>query len=62
MAKAESPDERAMLEEDKRMLQQALAKMRRKKQKNAGDEQIEQQLEEMAGTPDLENPQRYHGS
>jgi hypothetical protein len=62
MPNPEHPDERAMLEEDKRNLARALAKVRGKKNKNEGDRQIEAQLEEMAGTQDLDDPQRYHGS
>jgi hypothetical protein len=62
MAKAESPDERAMVEEDKRTLERALKKVRNKKKKNAGDRQIEEQLEHMTGAADLGDPQRYHGS
>jgi hypothetical protein len=62
MANPERPDERAMLEEDKRNLARALAKVRGKKNKNEADRQIEAKLEEMAGTQDLDDPQRYHGS
>jgi hypothetical protein len=62
MADPESPDQRAMLEEDKRNLARALDKVRNKKNNNAGDRQIEAQLEDMAGTQDLDDPQRYHGS
>jgi hypothetical protein len=62
MPKPERPDERAMVEQDKRTLERALKKVRKQKNKSAGDWQIEAQLEEMAGTQDLEDPQRYHGS
>jgi hypothetical protein len=62
MPKPESVDERAMVEEDKRNLERALADVRKKKKKSAGDRQIEAQLTDMAGTQDLEDPQRYHGS
>jgi|GraSoiStandDraft_45_1057281.scaffolds.fasta_scaffold767320_2 hypothetical protein len=62
MPNPERPDERAMVEQDKRNLERALAKVRKQKKKSAGDRQIEAQLEEMAGTQDLDNPQRYHGS
>ena len=62
MPDPEHPDERAMLEEDKRNLARALAEARSKKNKSAGDRQIEAQLEDMAGTQDLDDPQRYHGS
>jgi len=62
MPKPERPDERAMVEQDKRNLERALAKVRKQKKKSAGDRQIEAQLEEMAGTQDLDDPQRYHGS
>jgi hypothetical protein len=62
MAKPERPDERAMVEEDKRSLERALVRMRKQKRKSAGDRQIEAQLEEMAGAQDLDDPRRYHGS
>jgi len=62
MPNPERPDERAMVEQDKRNLERALAKVRKQKKKSAGDRQIEAQLEEMAGTQDLDDPQRYHGS
>jgi hypothetical protein len=62
MPKGERLDERAMVEHDKRTLERALADMRKRKKKSAGDRQIEAQLEEMAGAQDLEDPQRYHGS
>jgi hypothetical protein len=62
MAKTETPDERAMVEEDKRTLERALKKVRKKKSKNAGDRQIEDRLENMTGAADLDDPQRYHGS
>jgi hypothetical protein len=62
MAEAERPDERVMAEEDKRTLERALDKVRRKKNKDAGDRQIVEQLEHMTGAADLANPQRYHGS
>jgi len=59
---AERVNERAMVAEDRRTLARALAKMQRKKQKDAGDRQIEEQLEEMSGSQDLKDPKRYHGS
>jgi len=62
MAKRERVDERAMIEEDKRNLQRTLENVRKQKKKNAGDRQIEERLEEMAGTQDLDDPRRYHGS
>jgi hypothetical protein len=62
MAKAERVDERAMVEQDKRTLERALTKVRKKKQKSAGDRQIEKQLEKKAGVQDLDDPKRYHGS
>ena len=62
MPNPERPDERAMVEQDKRNLERALTKVRKQKKKSAGDRQIEAQLEEMAGTQDLDDPQRYHGS
>jgi hypothetical protein len=62
MPKPESVDERAMVEEDKRNLERALADVRKRKNKSAGDRQIEAQLTEMAGAQDLDDPQRYHGS
>ena len=62
MADDEDPTASAMVEEDKRTLQRTLDKVRAKKKKNAGDRQIEEQLEHMIGTADLADPQRYHGS
>jgi len=62
MADDENPPASAMVEEDKRTLQRTLDKVRAKKKKNAGDRQIEEQLEHMIGTADLADPQRYHGS
>jgi hypothetical protein len=62
MADNDDVNERAMVEEDKRTLKHALDKVRAKKKKNAGDRQIEQQLEQMVGSADLADPQRYHGS
>ena len=62
MADDENVNERAMVEEDKRTLARALDKVRAKKKKNAGDRQIEDQLEQMTGSADLADPQRYHGS
>jgi len=55
-------DERAMVEEDKRNLERALERARKRKTKSAGDRQIAEKLEEMAGTQDLADPRRYHGS
>ena len=62
MAKGDRLDERATVEQDKRTLKRALAKMRKQKNKSAGDRQIEAQLEDMSGAQDLEDPRRYHGS
>jgi len=62
MADDENPTASAMVEEDKRTLKRTLDKVRAKKKKNAGDRQIEEQLEHMVGTADLADPQRYHGS
>jgi len=62
MADDENPTASAMVEEDKRTLKRTLDKVRAKKKKNAGDRQIEEQLEHMIGTADLADPQRYHGS
>jgi hypothetical protein len=62
MAKADTPDERAMIEHDKETLARALSKVRAKKKKDAGDRQIEEKLESMTGAADFGDPQRYHGS
>jgi len=62
MARGERLDQRAMMAEDRRTLERALAKARQQKDKNAGDRPIEERLNEMAGTQDLEDPKRYHGS
>jgi hypothetical protein len=62
MARGERLDQRAMVAEDRRTLERALAKARQQKDKNAGDRQIEERLNEMAGSQDLEDPKRYHGS
>ena len=62
MVKAQAPDERAMVEQDKETLARALRKVRSKKKKNAGDRQIEEKLESMTGAADFGDPQRYHGS
>ena len=59
---AEHPDERAMVEADKLSLERARKQVRRKKKKTAGDRQIAERLDEMAEAPDLDDPQRYHGS
>jgi len=62
MADHDNPTASAMVEEDKRTLRRALDKVRAKKKKNAGDRQIEEQLEHMVGSADPADPQRYHGS
>jgi hypothetical protein len=62
MARGERLDQRAMVAEDRRSLERALAKVRQQKDKNAGERQIEERLNEMAGSQDLEDPKRYHGS
>ena len=62
MADDENPTASAMVEEDKRTLKRTLDKVRAKKKKNAGDRQIEEQLEHMVGSADPADPQRYHGS
>jgi hypothetical protein len=62
MAKADTPDERAMVAHDKEALEQALKSIKSKKQKTPGDRQIEERLADMTGAGDLGNPQRYHGS
>jgi hypothetical protein len=62
MRKAEHPDEAAMIEQDKRTLERARKELRRKSKKSAGDRQIAEQLENVSGTADLDDPQRYHGS
>jgi hypothetical protein len=55
-------NERAMVAEDRRSLEQARTTLDRKKNKDAGDRQIAEQLEAVSGTPDMNDPQRYHGS
>jgi len=62
MARPQRPDEAALVEQDKRTLDHALKTVRRKKYKDAGDRQIAKRLEKMSGTPDLDDPRRYHGS
>jgi hypothetical protein len=62
MATAQRPNETAMVAEDKRTLEQARKKARRKKTKSAGERQIAERLESMTGAADLDDPQRYHGS
>jgi hypothetical protein len=62
MAKAEQPDERTMVAEDQRRLERARKEARRKSKKSAGDRQIADQLENVSGEADLDDPQRYHGS
>ena len=62
MADDDNPTASAMVQEDKRTLKRALDKARAKKKKNAGDRQIEEQLEHMVGSADPADPQRYHGS
>ena len=55
-------NERAMVAEDERTLERTRKAIAKKKHKDAGDRQIAEQLEAVSGTPDLEDPQRYHGS
>ena len=55
-------NERAMVAEDQRTLERTRKAVRRKKNKDAGDRQIAEQLDAVSGTPDLDDPQRYHGS
>jgi len=62
MAKEESVDQRAMVEQDRETLARALKNVRNRKKKTAGDRQIEERLEEVSGAQDLGDPQRYHGS
>jgi hypothetical protein len=62
MATPERPNEKAMVAEDERTLEQARKEARRKKKKSAGEQQIAERLEQMTGAADLDDPQRYHGS
>jgi hypothetical protein len=62
MATTERPNEKAMVAEDKRTLERARKQARRKGKKSAGERQIAERLEDMTGTADLDDPQRYHGS
>jgi hypothetical protein len=62
MADSERLDQRAMIAEDQRNLERALEAARKRKAKSAGDRQIAEELEKMAGVQDLDDPQRYHGS
>jgi hypothetical protein len=59
---ADRPNERAMVAEDQRTLARARKAVRSKKHKDAGDRQIAEKLDDMVGTADLDDPQRYHGS
>jgi hypothetical protein len=62
MARNEQPDERTMVEEDRLRLGRALKDARRKKKNDAGAKDIADQLERVIGPPDLDDPQRFHGS
>ena len=62
MATTERPNEKAMVAEDERTLERARKQARRKGKKSAGERQIAERLEDMTGTTDLDDPQRYHGS
>jgi hypothetical protein len=62
MARNERAEERAMVEADQRRLERARKELRRKSKKSAGDRQIAEQLENVSGTADLDDPQRYNGS
>jgi hypothetical protein len=55
-------NERAMVAEDQRTLERTRKAVARKKNKSRGDEQLAERLDEMIGTADLDDPQRYHGS
>ena len=62
MAETERADERAAVEEDRRILKEAKRTARRRKRESAGARQIAERLDDMTGAADLDNPQRYHGS
>jgi len=62
MAKTEPIDERARADEDRRTLERALKRSRKKRGKDAGERQIAERLQKVAGEPDLADPQRHHGS